>query len=330
MPTNLPAEYYEVEERYKAAETMPDKIRLLEELISTIPKHKGTDKLRADLRRRLSKLKDSASQRKGGSRQVSPFQIEKEGAGQVVVVGPANVGKSSLVKALTNAEPVIAAYPFSTPIPVPGMMPFENIQIQLIDTPPLSKEYEEPQLMHLIRLADLVLLVLDIQGSAIQQFEDSLALMREYRIIPLHLKDEADADNARLTFKRMQVIVNKVDGESQDEDFNVLCELIGDERCPFLPVSAATGRYFDQFKQMVYGKLDIVRIYSKPPGKEANMNAPFVMRRGGTVEDFAGKVHKDFAENLKSARVWGHSVFEGQQVGRDHVLHDGDVVELKT
>jgi ribosome-interacting GTPase 1 len=330
MPTNLPAEYYQVEEQYKAAETMPEKIRLLEELISTIPKHKGTDKLRADLRRRLSKLKDAAASRKGGSRQVSPFQIEKEGAGQVALVGPANVGKSSLVKALTNAEPVIAAYPFSTPIPVPGMMMFENVQIQLIDTPPLSKEYEEPQLMHLIRLADLVLLVLDLQGSPIQQYEDSLALMQVYRIIPLHVKDEHDADNPRLTFKRMQLIVNKVDDEAFDEDFQVLCELIGDERCPFLPVSANTGRYFDHFKQMVYDKLDIVRIYSRPPGKEPNMNAPFVMRRGGTVEDFAEKVHKDFVENLKFARVWGHGVFDGQQVGRDHVLHDGDIVELKT
>ncbi|MBN1563146.1 MAG: TGS domain-containing protein [Anaerolineae bacterium] len=330
MPTNLPAEYYQVEEQYKAAETMPDKIRLLEELISTIPKHKGTDKLRADLRRRLSKMKDSASQRKGGSRQSSPFQIEKEGAGQVVIVGPANVGKSSLVKALTNADPPIAAYPFSTPIPVPGMMPFENIQIQLIDTPPLSKEYEEPQLMHLIRLADLVLLVLDIQGSVMQQFEDSLALMRDYRIIPLHLRDEADAANPRLTFKRLHVIVNKVDDAALDEDFQVLCELIGDDRCPFVPISANAERYFDRFKQLVYDKLDIVRIYSKPPGKEPNMNAPFVMRRGGTVEDFAEKVHKDFVESLKSARVWGHGVFEGQHVGRDHVLHDGDVVELKT
>lgn len=330
MPTNLPAEYYQVEEQYKAAETMPDKLRLLEELISTIPKHKGTDKLRADLRRRLSKMKDAAASRKGGSRQVSPFQIENEGAGQVVVVGPANVGKSSLVKALTNAEPAIAAYPFSTPIPVPGMMPFENIQIQLIDTPPLSKEYEEPQLMHMIRLADLVLLVLDVQGSPIQQYEDSLALMREYRIIPLALKDEADTDNPRLTFKRMQLIINKVDDDARDEDFQVLCELIGDERCPFMPISANAERYFEQFKQMIYDQLDIVRVYSKPPGKEANMDAPFVMRRGGTVEDFAEKVHKDFVENLKSARVWGHGVFDGQKVGRDHVLSEGDIVELKT
>ncbi len=329
MPTNLPAEYYQVEEQYKAAETMPEKIRLLEELIGTIPKHKGTDKLRADLRRRLSKMKDAASQRKGGSRQGSPFQIEREGAGQVVVIGPANVGKSSLVKALTNADPPIAAYPFSTPIPVPGMMRFENIQIQLIDTPPLSKEYEEPQLMHLIRLADLVLLVLDLQANTIQQFEDALALLKEYRIIPLHLKDEY-ADMPRITFKPFQVVVNKTDDDTRDEDFQVLCELIGEDRCPFIPVSAANARYFDRFKQMIYDRLNIIRIYSKPPGKEPNMDSPFVMRRGGTVEEFAAKVHKDFVESLKSARIWGHGVHDGQQVGRDHVLSEGDVVELKT
>jgi ribosome-interacting GTPase 1 len=330
MPTNLPPEYYDVEERYRAASTVPERILYLEEMLSVIPKHKGTDKLRADLRRKLSKLKDAAASRKGGSRQISPFQIEKEGAGQVAVIGPANVGKSSLVAALTNADTVIAAYPYSTSVPIPGMMTFENVQVQLIDTPPLSAEFEDPQLMALIRQADMALLLLDLQATPIQQLEDSLALLDKHRIIPAHLRDQYFDDTRRLTFKLLLVLVNKTDDERLDDDFQALCELLSEQPCPLRPISASAGRHLDELRQTVFDGLNIVRIYSKPPGKAANMDAPFVMKRGGTVQDFAAKVHRDFVDSLKSARVWGVGVYDGQMVGRDHVLHDGDVVELRT
>ncbi|MBN1201569.1 MAG: TGS domain-containing protein [Anaerolineae bacterium] len=329
MPTNLPPEYYDVEERYRTAETVAEKIIHLEEMLSVIPKHKGTDRLRADLRRKLSKLKDAAAARKGGSRQVSPYHIDREGVGQVAVVGAANVGKSSLIAALTNAEPDIADYPYTTAVPMPGMMPVDNIQVQLIDTPPLSAEFEEPQLMDLIRRSDLIALVIDLQAHPIQQLEDSIALLEKYRIIPDHLKDQYP-DQRRLTFKPLLVLVNKTDDEQLDADFAALCDLLKDEPCPLFPISAAAGRYLEQFKQMVFERLDIVRIYSKPPGKDPNLDVPFVMKRGGTVMEFAAKVHQDFADKLKSARVWGDGVYDGQKVGRDHVLHDGDVVELRT
>ncbi len=329
MPTNLPPEYYKIEESYRNAETPPEKIMYLEEMMAVIPKHKGTDHLRADLRRKLSRLKEAAESRKGGSRYASPFQIEKEGAGQVAVIGPANVGKSSLVKALTNADPDIGDYPYTTQVPIPGMMRYENVQIQLIDTPPMSAEFEEPQLMHLIRLADLVLLVLDLQGSAIQQYEDALEHLAKFRILPASHEDEYEGEH-RITFKPLLVLANKTDTDAHHEDFQVLCELIEDKPCPFIPVSSGTERGLDDLRRRVFEALDLVRVYSQPPGKEPNFDQPFVMGRGGTVEDFAAKVHKDFVEGLKSARVWGQGVFAGQKVGRDHVLHDGDVVELKT
>ena len=329
MPTNLPPEYYDVEERYRAATSIPEKIVCLEDMLSTIPKHKGTDKLRADLRRKLAKLKDAAASRKGGSRQVSPFHVEREGAGQVAVIGPPNVGKSSLVAALTNADTAIGDYPYTTSIPIPGMMPVDNIQIQLIDTPPLSSEFEDAQLMALIRQADLILLLIDLQAAPIQQLEDSMLLLEKYRIVPQQHKDRY-LDQPRLIVKPILVLVNKTDDETLDADFDALCELMEDQPCPLIPIATATGRHVDRLKQTVFEQLDIVRVYSKPPGKDPNFDAPFVMKRGGTVEDFAGKVHLDFVERLKSARVWGHGVFDGQQVGRDHVLHDGDVVELRT
>jgi ribosome-interacting GTPase 1 len=327
MPTNLPAEYYNVEELFRAARTTEDKIRYLEEMLGTIPKHKGTDHLRADLRRKLSQLRDSAeSQRKGG-RRVSPYVIEKEGAGRVAVIGPPNVGKSALVAALTNASPDVADYPFTTQFPLPGMMPIENIQVQLIDTPPLSRDFDEPQLFNLIRGAELMLLIVDLQTFPIEQLEESITLLDEARIVPTHLYDPAE-EPRHVTVIPLLIVANKTDDPAADADFEVLCELVGGD-WPLIPFSATEMRGVDRFKAAVYDALNIIRIYSKPPGRQPDHSAPFVLRKGSTVEEFAAAVHRDFVDNLKSARIWGTGVYDGQMVGRDHVLHDGDIVELR-
>lgn len=327
MPTNLPPEYYDAEERYRAAETQEERIRRLEELISTVPKHKGTDHLRADLRRKLSKMKEAAEKKPAAARQVSPYQIDGEGAGQVVIVGPPNTGKSALLAALTNAEPDVEPFPFSTWGPTPGMMPVENVQIQLIDTPPLNEDHVEPHMMDLIRRADLLLLVIDLQAYPIEQIEEAAALLEAQHIAPAHLREEM-GDDLRWRFVPTLVVVNKVDDESLDEDYEVLCELV-EERWPMLPISVETGRGLKAFKWTVFERLGIIRVYSKPPNKEADLTAPFVLKKGSTVEVFAGKVHQDFVKQLKSARIWGTGVYDGQMVGRDHVLHDGDIVELR-
>nr|MBN1229908.1 50S ribosome-binding GTPase [Anaerolineae bacterium] len=329
MPTNLPPEYFHVEKLYKAAQTPEEKATLLEEMLGTIPKHKGTDKLRADLRRRLSKLKAATEERKKSGKGYSPYHIDKEGAGQVALIGPPNVGKSSLVAALTNAEPDIADYPFTTQAPMPGMMEIDNIQVQLIDTPPVTAEFADPQLMNLLRRVDLVLLLVDIQADPITQVEETLAVLEKHRILPI--ERQADyPDPSRLYFVPILILVNKTDDDQRDEDYQALCELVGGEICSLIPISAATGRHVEAFKQIIFDQLEVVRIYSKPPGKDPDYTAPFVMKRGSTVEEFASKVHRDFFDQLKSARVWGSGVFDGQMVGRDHVLQDGDLVELRT
>lgn len=327
MPTNLPAEYYEAEERYRAAATPEEKIRTLEELISTVPKHKGTDKLRADLRKRLSKLKESSAAQKGASRHVSAFQIDREGAAQVAVIGPTNVGKSALVSALTNASPEVAPTPYTTWTPSPGMIELEGAQVQLIDTPPLDREYVEPGLLDLIRRADLVLLIVDLQGFPIEQLEGAVDLLVEYRIVPECRLDLIDSAGGAVV-KPFLVVANKVDDASHDEDFKVLCELL-DDSWPLLPFSASTGHHIANLKQTIFDKLQIIRVYSKPPGKDPDLDVPFVLRKGDTVEELARKVHRDFFQNLKSARIWGSGRFDGQIVGRDHVLEDGDVIELR-
>jgi ribosome-interacting GTPase 1 len=329
MPTNLPPEAQELERLYRAAETVQDKISTLEDYISAIPKHKGTDHLRADLRRKLSKLKSSAQTRKGAARQVSPYHIDREGAGQLVVVGMTNVGKSSLVAALTNASPEVSEAPYTTWGPTPGMMLAKNVQVQIIDTPPLSEEYVDPEFMNLVRRCDLVLVVIDLQTYPIEQLEDTLRILAEYRILP-EQQQATYSGEQRVMFKPVLVVVNKADDETLDDDFEVLCELLEEEPCPLLPVSAETGRGLAELGDEVFERLGIMRIYSRAPGQEPDYSSPFVMEKGGTIEGFARQIHHDFYHNLKSARVWGHGVHDGQMVGREHVLHDEDIVELKT
>jgi ribosome-interacting GTPase 1 len=330
MPTNLPPEYYDAEKRYRAATSPVEKIAALEELMGTIPKHKGTDKLRANFRRRLSKLKSSAQTKKGGGKYDSAYHFDKEGAAQVAVIGPANVGKSALVGALTHATPQVANFPHTTWQPTPGMMPcgqgLENIQIQLVDTPPLDSDYVEPELFELIKRSDLALLIVDLQSDPLQQLEDTVGFLQEHHIVPRHQQDDY-ADQRRLALVPFLLLVNKNDDENSDEDFEIFCELL-EEDWPLLPISATTGRNFERLKQVIVERLEIIRVYSKAPGKEPDYTAPFVMKIGNTVEDFAGRVHKDFVKNLKTARIWGEGVYDGQMVRRDHVLHDGDVVEL--
>ena len=327
MPTNLPPDYFEVDKRFREAQSPAEKVALLEELIATVPKHKGTDKLRADLRRQLSKLREEAQARKKQGAHTPAFYIEREGAGQVVLIGPTNVGKSSLVAALTHAEPEVSPAPYTTWKPTPGMMLVEDVQVQLVDTPPMDRDYLERGLFDLVRRADLILLVIDLQADPLEQLETTQALLEEHRIAPAHLKGHYPPDS-RMVFIPTIVLVNKCDDERLEEDFEVCCEMMEGE-WPSLPVSALTNRNFERLKRLVFERLDVIRVYAKPPGKEADLDRPFVLKKGSTITELARKVHRDFYDHLKSARVWGSSAFEGQMVQRDYVLQDGDIVELR-
>jgi len=329
MPTNLTPEYYKIEKLYKEATDHAEKIELLEEMMSKIPKHKGTDHLRADLRRKLSKMKTSSEQsKKGASRQSSPYNIGKEGAGQIVVVGAPNVGKSTLVATQTNADPEVSPAPFTTWGPTPGMMAIDNMQVQLIDTPPLNPDHVEADMFNLLRKCDMILMMVDLHADPVEQLENSMALLAGQRIAPDHLEGEIEGEVRRVFVKPCLVLANKCDEESDDEIFEIFRELLESD-CPMIPISAATGRNIDTLKEKIYDTLQIMRVYSQAPGDEARKDLPFVLPIGSSVETFAGKVHQDFAENMKSARVWGKSAaFEGQTVSREHILQDGDIVEL--
>jgi ribosome-interacting GTPase 1 len=208
------------------------------------------------------------------------------------------------------------------------MMDFENVQIQLIDTPPLSEEYIEPTLFDLLRRADLIMLVVDIQSAPAEQLELSLDLLKAHWIVPTQLRETVT--DRRFVPKPFLLVGTKHDSAADDELLEIVEMLLDARWLPLLTVSAETGHHLDDLRRAVYDKLGIMRIYSKPPLADADLTSPFVLPKESTVETFAAKVHRDFYDNLKSARVWGSGAFDGQMVSRDYVLADGDVVELRT
>ncbi|MCU0588992.1 MAG: 50S ribosome-binding GTPase [Syntrophobacteraceae bacterium] len=325
MPANLPPTYHEAEKRLREARTVQEKTEILEEMLTIMPKHKGTDKLRADLRKRIGRLRDEARQKKGGTRRES-YTVEKEGAAQVVVIGPPNAGKSSLVASLTNARPEVGDFPHTTWKPTAGMAPYENIQFQLVDTPPISREFMDPWMSDLMRRADLLLILLDVHADPLTGLEETLSLLAELRIFPAGFPVPPDLKKAPI-HKTMLLGVNKVDSVKEEEDYRAFLELT-EFSLPDLPLSVKAGYKLDLLLKEVFRLSDMIRVYTRAPGKEPNRQAPFVLPRNSTLEDLAAKVHKDFVSRLKFAKIWGKTVYDGQMVQRDHILVDGDVVEL--
>jgi len=326
MPANLPPPYFEAEKRYREGRTAEEKIEALEEMLTIMPKHKGTDKLRADLRKRIAKHKSDAQQKKGSAKGVTAYNIEREGAAQVIIIGAPNVGKSSIVAALTNATPEVADFPHSTWKPTPGMADFENIQFQLVDTPPIPTEFTDPGLADLLRRTDIIAVMVDILGDPLQQMEDTLAFLNLLRIYPPDTPIAADLKKAPF-IKKTLLVVNKVDDESKEADYHAFLELCG-LRLPSIAVSVLGGYNLSSFLKIIYEMSDLIRVYTKSPGKEPDLNSPFVLQKESTLEDLASEIHKDFVTRLKFAKVWGKFVFDGQMVQRDYILRDGDIVEL--
>jgi ribosome-interacting GTPase 1 len=298
----------------------------LEEMLTIMPKHKGTDRLRADLRRRIAKVKDQAQQKKGASKREAEYAIVKEGAVQVVVVGPPNTGKSSLIVALTNASPEVADFPHSTWKPTPGMAAFENIQFQLVDTPPISRDYMDQWIADLMRRADILALLLDLRADPLQQYEETLFLLGELRIFPVGTPIPEDLKKPPFV-KITLILLNKMDDEKMKEDYEAFVELAGIE-LPCLGISTRTGQNMAVFLQRIYGLSGIIRVYTKAPGKQPDRRAPFVLPKDSTLGDLAAKIHKDFVDKLKFAKIWGTAAYDGQMAQKEYVLQDGDVVEM--
>jgi hypothetical protein len=324
MPANLTPAYRQAEARLREAVTTEEKVAALEDMLRVLPKHKGTDKLHADLRSRLSRLRREPHHGppKGYSHRIPP-----EGAGQVALVGCPNAGKSSLVAALTHATPDVAPYPLTTRDATPGMMPYEDIAFQLVDLPPLCQEHVEGWVYDIVRAADLVWLVVSIDRPIVG-LDVGLELLATRGIAPYPAGGEAPtASRPGWALKPALLVVTGMDRAGADGDLEALRELL-EVPWPIVPVSNATRVGFDELARRTFAALGVMRIYTKEPGKEPDRARPFTLPIGATVADLARTIHNDVAAMMKYAKLWGRSAFAGQSVGEAHVLVEGDVVEI--
>ena len=328
MAVNLPPQYHDAEARYKKGRTPEEKLTALREMWVILPKHKASEKVQAILKTKISELTDQIEDAKSGPKKAAPgtFKVPKQGAGQVVFLGPPNAGKSRLLAALTKARPAVAPYPFTTREPIPGMMDYEDVRVQLVDLPPITVDMYEPFITDITRGADAAVLFLDLaddDGPAA-----TIATVERLKKARRELVVERPTDDDPTTYYlRTLLVATKCDDEAADLRLELAKEELGD-RLPLLVLSAERGDGLDEFRKRVYELLGVMRVYTKQPGKPADMTSPFTCPIGSTVSEFAGYVHADFEDGLKTARVWGSAAFDGQTVGRDHVLRDKDVVEL--
>jgi ribosome-interacting GTPase 1 len=324
MPANLPPQYFEAEKRLRAARDPEEKIAALEEMLAIMPHHKGTDKLHAVLRQKIAKFSQEAERKLATARRTG-FYITREGAGQVMLVGPANTGKSQLLAAVTGAISEIAEYPFTTKTPIPGMMKFEDIQIQLVDTPPIGHKEVRILLANVLRGADLIAIVIDLSREPLGQAEATLQGLREARIEPL--ADGGTQATPGSYPRKMLIVGTKNDSADSNRNWERLRSQYA-KVFPLVSISARERRGLDDFKKVVYQALNIIRVYTKTPGTKADLTDPMVLEKGSTVEEAAESLHKDFYQNLKYAVVWGSGKYDGQRVSKGHVLQDGDIVEF--
>ena len=336
MPANLTQQYLKAEQRYKAAGTDEERLDALEEMLREIPKHKGTEHLQADLKKKRSKLKaaiEGGGKKGGGTKHIDVFHVPKSGAGQVALVGMPNAGKSAIVAAMTNAPVHVAEFPFATDKPMPGMVHFEDVPIQLVDAPPITADFAPPGLVSTYRYADMLGIVIDLAGAVLEQMEVCTAYLDAHTLIldESAVEDadhgQAELDRATHLARKTFVIATKCD-IAPEGTLETLKELT-ERPFEYIEVSAETGQGMDVLTRRIYEMLDVVRVYAKKPHEDPDMTDPFTLKHGSNVHDLAYLIHRELADKLKTARAWNSpNAYDGQNVQRDHILSDKEIIEL--
>lgn len=328
MAANLTPQYLKAQEEYRRAQSAAEQVQWLEVMLKEIPKHKASEKMQADLKTKLAHARKDVEVERKSAHKGHSVKIPRQGAGTAIILGGPNAGKSQLVCRLTRATPEVAPYPFTTRAPTPGMMPWEDVQVQLIDTPPITKDFFEPYMQGLIRGADVAVLLVDLGADeGIEQLQELLDKLNGTKT-RLAASSSLHEEDVGLSFTQTLLVPNKIDEPDAADRLLLLHEL-----CPLdfpeYVISAEHGAGLEELRTAIYRALDVVRVYTKTPtAKAADMERPFTIRRGGTVLDVAGLVHKDFIEQLKFARVWRSTLHDGTTVKGDHVPQDGEIVEL--
>ncbi|MBY0523856.1 MAG: 50S ribosome-binding GTPase [Gemmataceae bacterium] len=328
MAVNLTPQYHEAEAEFKKAQTAEERLECLKKMWALVPKHKASEKLQAEIKKKLSDTKEEIEHdRKSPKKAGVSYKIPKQGAGQYVFVGAPNTGKSRLLTRVTRATPEVAPYPFTTREPHAGMMEWEDARVQLIDLPPITPDFMESWVSSMVRSADAALLFVDVGDDdgpfAAEAVLERLAQTKTVLIgeVPKEIEDPS------VQYVKTLLVANKIDLPGAEDRLTVVRELFG-PKFPIHAISAEHGTNVEELRTAIYQFLNMIRVYTKKPGKPADMASPYTCPVGSTLLQMAAMVHRDFEDQLKSARIWGTGVFDGQTVTRDHVLHDKDVVEL--
>ena len=327
MPANLTPQYRRAEEEYRRAQSAREQIECLERMLRMVPKHKGTEKLQADLKTRLKDARGDLQNDTSGNRSGPSYRFPQQGAGTVVVIGAPNAGKSRILAELTRAEALVAVYPFSTRVPLPGMMPWHDASAQLIDTPPVTDARMEPYMTNLVRSADAVVLAFD--GSSDDAPEQTVEVIRQFESRKTLLENATGFDDDDFSIVRIRTLlaVTRADDREVHERLELLHELNPHEfQMQLVELGSQDSR--ESLRNTIYEMLNVIRVYTKKPGRPADYTDPYTISSEGTIDELAHKVHRDQAAQLKFAKVWGSSAHDGQTVGCDHRLCDRDLVEL--
>lgn len=323
MPANLPPLYYEKEKLLRFAQSIPEKIEIIQEMIAIMPKHKGTDRLQADLRAKISRLKKDFK-KQPATRKTDFYHIPKEGAGQCVFIGPPNAGKTHLINALANTEYPIGNYPFTTKKPDVGMMKYQNVQVQIVDMPPLYDDFHPGWIMGIVRNADVVALIFNgCSEKNIRGIPKVFHYLEKGNI--KIISPDSNETSDELLLKKGFIIITHIDiceekhSESLKKKWNI----------PVFNVSIYEQDTLKKLNKELFSSLNVIRIYTKRPHKEADLTEPVVLKEGSTVMDAAYHIHKDFAHNLKFARLWREKEEKkGIHISRNEVLKEGDIIEF--
>jgi len=356
MPANVSLEFAEAQKKFYKAETDEEKLVALQEMRSTAPHHKGAENLRAEITRKISALKSKLERAKTSSskRGSAPtMYVKKDGVGQVAIVGMPNTGKSWLLNKLVGKEITeVTDYGFSTFKPEPGMMPYEGALIQLVELPALIEgsakgKSNGKEIISLIRNSDAVIVVgkKDEQKTIVKELEESKIYLNKTRP-PIKVKTSSFrgiqiSGKENLKFPKDQLIgylksssyANSnviVSGpiKSLSEVSEALDNSIVYKKTLFLNTRTVTNHSLIDLKDQIFLLLEKILVYTKKPGKDAELKDPMSLPKGSTLFDLAKHLHKDFAKKLKHAKVWGSTKFPGQRVGPEYELHNKDIVEI--
>lgn len=305
MPANLPPQFFKLQEKLKKTKNVEEKIEILKEMLAICPKHKGTERVQEEIKSKISKLRKTLPKK---IKREQIYFVEKEGGGQVILIGPPNSGKTSLLNLICKTNFEVGDYPFTTKLPTPGMFLYQNVLIQLVDTPPLTKDFHPGWMKSLVRQADLILILLDLEKDPKENLKEILDIFEEWEIEK----------------EKMLIVGNKFESDISKRSFEILKENFN-----IFPISVKEKVNIEKLKEKIFQSLNIIRVYSKEPKKEVDFEKPWILKKGTKLIEWVEEINKEMVKKFQGAKLYKKDLKSFQLVGKDYILEDGDIIEIK-